>query len=347
MRKPMYVTEERLRAYIEEFHKNLDSISSQFFSPEQARELFHNSLLPAKVTCYVSTQFGVAFEYTKAETTAIDTVRGSSRIEDLIVQAPKRLRSVGPLFNIGGSGVRFECLTLADGFPFRLNNLGANVTFQNVRFTCDALHWVRDLEYGEIYGNRQLEHWTLAQAENRAKDEILAALFLAQQANSKSLSIHEYVSSIQEKTVLVLRSYDQPGEKRLIEIAGCLRNLGYEPLFIRDVPDFEQYDLPQKVTAIGALTRFVVIDDSAPSGHLNEVEICRHNRWFTILLRAHGRHASWMTAGAANSSNVILEKEYDPSNPYPSVEESVGWVEARMAEMKDSLNQLYPWRKPS
>lgn len=343
----MHVTEEDLRAYIEAFHQNLSAVSARFFGPNQARELFHNSLLPAKVTCYVSTQFGVAFEYTKAHTTTVATVRGSSLIEDLIVQAPNRLRSVGPMFKIGGSNIEIAGLTLADGFPFRLTDEKANVTFRDVRFFCDALDWTRDLEYAEVYGDRRLERWTLAQAENRAKDEVLAALFLAQQANTKSISIHEYVSSFQEKTVLVLGSYDEPGEQRLIAIASSLRKIGYEPLFIRDVPDFEHYDLPQKVTAIGVLSRFVVIDDSAPSGHLNEVEICRHNRWITILLRAHGRVASWMTAGAAYSSNVILEKEYDPNDPHAAVVEFAEWAEAKISEMKTSLNRLYPWRTSS
>lgn len=340
----MHITEEGIRAYIEKFHQTLEAISGRFFDPVQAKEILHNSLLPAKIICYVSTQFGVACEYIKAPTTTIQTVRGSGRVEDLIVQAPNRLRSAGPMFKIGGSNIEIASLTLADGFPFRLSNEMANVTFQDVRFSCDALGWVRDLEYAEIYGDRRLERWTVAQAENRAKDEVLAALFLAQQANTKNLSIHEYVSSFREKTVLVLGSYDDAGEQRLTAISNSLQNIGYEPLFIKDVPDFEHYDLPQKVTAIGALSRFVVIDDSAPSGHLNEVEICRYNRWVTILLRGSGRGASWMTAGASYTSNVILEKEYDPNEPHAAVSESAEWAEERLSEMKTKLNLLYPWR---
>jgi hypothetical protein len=343
----MHITEAGIRAFIEKFHQTLDDISGRFFDPIRAKEILHNSLLPAKVTCYVSTQFGVAFEYIKASTTSIETVRGSARVEDLIVQAPNQLRNVGPMLNIGGSNIEIEGLTLADGFPFRLSNEMANVTLRDIRFTCEALGWKRELEYAEIYGDRQLARWTVAQAENRAKDEVLAALFLAQQADTKSLSIHEYISLFREKTVLVLGSYDDAGERRLTAISNSLQDLGYEPLFIKDVPDFEHYDLSQKVTAIGALSRFVVVDDSAPSGHLSEVEICRHNRWVTILLRVGGRGASWMTAGASYASNVILEKEYDPDEPKSAVSESAEWAEARLSEMKAKLNVLYPWRTKS
>ena len=340
----MHIREDGVRAYIQRFHGTLDLVSQRFFRSDQAKDLLHRSLLPAKVICYVSTQFGVAFEYSKAATTSIETVRGSARIEDLVVKAPKRLRNIGPMFNIGGSHIMIASLTLADGFPFRLSDEQANVTFRDVRFSCDALRWVRNVEYVEVYGDRRAERWTLAQAESRAKDEVLSALFLAQRAKTNEISLHEYVSSFREKTVLVLGSYyNDAGRQRLTAIVRILEDLGYEPLLIKDVPDFEHYDLPQKVTAIGVMSRFVVVDDSEPSGHLAEVEICRHNRWVTVLLRA-GHGASWMTAGASYSSNVILEKEYVPENERPAVSESVQWAEARLDEMKGKLNRLYPWR---
>ena len=343
----MHIREDGLRAYIKRFHETLDRVSERFFRYDQAKNLLHRSLLPAKVICYVSTQFGVAFEYSRAATTTIETLRGSARIEDLVVKAPKKLRGIGPILNIGGSNIMVAGLTLADRFPFRLSDEQANVTFREVRFSYDALRWVRDVEYAEIYGDRRTERWTIAEAESRAKDEVLSALFLVEQANAKKINLHEYISSFRDKTVLVLGSYNDAGRQRLTAIAHILEDLGYEPLLIEDVPDFEHYDLPQKVTAIGAISRFVIIDDSEPSGHLVEVEICRHNRWVTVLLRTGGHGASWMTAGASYFSNVILEKEYEQENPRPAVSESVQWAEARLDEMKVKLNRLYPWRTES
>lgn len=342
----MNINERGIKEYIEKFHETLDNVSSQFFAPDQAKQLLHNSLLPATIRCYVSTQFGVAFEYTRAPTTSIETVLGSSRVEDLVVQAPRRLRKTGPLFGIGGSNISIIGCTLAGAFPFRLTDDHANVTFQDALFSYDALGWVRVIEFAEIYGDRHAERWSLAQAENRAKDEVLAALFVAKQAESKNVSIHKLISELQEKYVLLLGSYDHEGERRLAAIARTLREIGYEPILIKDVPDFEQYDLSQKLIAISALSRFVVIDDSFPSGHLTEAQICRDNRWVTILLRAGGIGASWMTAGWSHSSKVILEKEYNPDNPREAISESVQWAEAKLAEMKDNY-KLYPWRNES
>ena len=338
------ITEEGLRKYVTEFHNTLCEVANRFFSPEQSRRLFHNSLLPAKIICYVSTQFGVAFEYVSAPSTSVETIRGSARVEDLLVRAPKELRRVGPLLKIAGSNIEVAHLTLANGFPFRLSGPQTNVTLQDVRFACEGLNWAREVQYAEVYGDRSASTWSIAAAQSRAKDEVLAALLLLRKAKSKGLSLYDYVSSFQEKTILVLGSYDSEGEARLSNITKALRELGYEPILVKEVPDFEHYDLPQKVVVIGSISRFVVVDDSSPSGHLTEVELCKQNRWITILLRAHGRGASWMTAGASCFSNVILEKPYDPSDPTSALVESVEWAEAKLKELQTQLNKTYPWR---
>ncbi len=98
----MNITEDGLKKYIETYHQELDDKASLFLDPDTANLLLHRSLLPAKIICYISTQLGVAIEYTKAENTSITTVRGSARVEDLLVGAPSRLRNTGPMFIIAG-----------------------------------------------------------------------------------------------------------------------------------------------------------------------------------------------------------------------------------------------------
>ena len=341
----MNITEAGIKKYIEAFNAALEEESNRFFTEEEANHLLHKSLLPAKIVCYVSTQYGVGIEYIKSENNTIETVRGSTRIEDLFVQAPKKIRKTGPMFNIAASGVGFSGLTLAGGFPFRLTTTDANVTFRDVRFSADSPKWERNVDYAEIYSERDEVRWSIEAAQNRAKDEVLSALFLKQKAENQKQKIDEYISNFHKKSVLLLGSYDTEGEKRLEAIAKVVSDLGYEPVLIKDIPDFEHYDIPQKVTAIGAICRIILIDDSSPSGHLSEVEICRNNRWITVLFRDKGKGASWMTAGASITSNVILEKEYDYKNPDSTVKEAVEWAENKIKELKIALNELYPWRK--
>jgi hypothetical protein len=126
-----------------------------------------------------------------------------------------------------------------------------------------------------------------------------------------------------------------------------LSSLGYEPLLMKDVPDHPQQDLPQKVVAIGAIARFIVVDDSSKSGHLLEVQLCKQNSWVTVLLRAGGKGGSWMTAGAAHASSVIRELAYDPASPDVAVAEAAKWAEAKLKELERKFEGTYPWRAGS
>ncbi len=340
----MNVTEQGIRNYVEVFHATLDKLAGQFFNQEEAKRLIHKSLLPARIICYISLQFGIALEYVSWPDTVIIPLTGHDRVEDLLVRAPKPLQKVGPVLSIEGSNLIIKDLGLADAFPFRLLSDRASVTFINVGFTCANFGWERVIEYAEIYGDRSAERWSTEAAHNHAKDEALVELFIAKQAQKKNLDIHDYIKSYREKTVLVLGSYDSEGEKRLNKIKGELETLGYDPILIKDIPEIEHFDLSQKFRAIAPLCRFILIDDTTASGHLNEFEICRNNNFLTIVLRAAGQKATFMTVGASIYSNVILEKEYDPKNLQLALDQSANWAEDKLDEIKESLKPLYPWR---
>ena len=160
----MNATEAVLENYIEEFHRTLSAVSERFFSPEQAKRLLHNSRLPATITCYVSTQFGVGFEYASAAETKIKTVRGSARVEDLFVQGPPRLRELGPHFLISAADQEFGKFFLSGMFPFRLSREEASLTLWRMRFESEPLKWTRYVEYAEIYGDRRASRWSIEAA---------------------------------------------------------------------------------------------------------------------------------------------------------------------------------------
>lgn len=343
----MNVTEDGIKKYIDVFYETLNEEAERFFSVEEKHQIFHLSLLPAKITCFVSTKFGVAIEYSKSESTKVESIRGSGRIEYLFTGAPKRLQKIGPLFNIAGASCHISKLTLADGFPFLLSKDDASVFFSEARFSCEALKWSRDIEYAEIYANRLAETWSKDVAKNKAKDEILSALFIKQEAERNEKDIYEYLDGFREKSVLLLGSHGDAGDARLDAIEASLIKNGYSPVLIKNVPDIEHYDIPQKVTAVGSICKFVVIDDSSPSGHLTEVEICRANRWTTIMLRENGVGSSWMSAGASITSSVMCEEVYTAESLDSVVEKTTSWAESKIEQLKKQLNELYPWRKSS
>ena len=344
----MNLTEDALRDYIGVFHETLDATANQFLPAEHRGSLLHASLLPARIVGYVSTQIGAGIEYTPAAHTVIEIVRGSSRVEDLFVQAPPRTRSLDPMFRIpegqGGfldTGGVFH-ITLEGGFPFRLSGPNAAFRFGKVAFKIGS--WQRQVEFAEIFGNRTTEFWSKDKAVARAKDEVLAALAQTKRAEFRHLSLPEYIAKFKERTVLLLGDYDDAGLERLQNMATALSSLGYDPILIKDVPDQPVQDLPQKVATIGSLARFIVVDDSTKSGHLAEVQLCRLHNWITLLLRQGGKGASWMTAGASITSNVILEQEYDEANSDASIAKAIQWAEAKISELARRFDGVFPWR---
>jgi hypothetical protein len=102
--------------------------------------------------------------------------------------------------------------------------------------------------------------------------------------------------------------------------------------------------LPQKIRTIGNLARFVLVDDSAMSGHLMEIEFCKQNNWVTVLLRNNGIGASWMTANASAHSKVIYELPYDLDDCDSAISMAIKWSEEKIAELTRGNNSTYPWR---
>lgn len=338
----MNVTDEELRTYVNLFHSTLEATAKEYLSEDIRKKLLHISLTPARIIGYVSTQFGVAIEYQPSATLEIEIRRGSARVEDLFVQAPRHFRDVGPLINIAGAGTGIYWLTLSGAFPFRLTREEANVSFGEVTF--EVGEWRRFVHYAEVYGSRARELWLPEKAVSRAKDEVLVAIVEAQRAQEKRISVGEYIDGFKKRTVLVLGDYDQPGLARLETLVRVLRELKYEPILIKDIPDHPYQDIRQKVVAIGAVSRFVVVDDSSKSGHLLEVQICDQNKWVTVLLCAGGQVGSWMTAGVSHLSNVMLEQPYELSTPDLALSIAVTWAEQKLQELQVKFDSTYPWR---
>lgn len=336
------VDEATLTKYIIDFHKTLKDTAMQFLTKNQQEKLLHSALLPAKITGFISTQFGVAIEYTPAPETTISIVRGSMRIENLFLKHPFSTNKSPPSYWISGTNLSFTNLSLVAQNPFMLRNELCNVTLREVDF--QFKYWTRSCEYAEIYGDRTKKFWSSENAISKAKDEVLAALFESKRSSEHAISLGEYIATVKKKTVLILGAYDDAGMSRLKLISDAVAKLGYSPAFIKDIPDIAQQDISQKVNTIGGLARFVIVDDSSMSGHLAEIPLCKLNNWVTILLRKDGKVGSWMTAGSSIQSNVIFELSYSENGCLDAVKSAALWAEEKIKELEIKFTNTYPWR---
>lgn len=331
-----------LHRYIEKFHNTLDSTAQEFLPPQYKLKLLHTSILPARITGYVSTQFGVAIEYEKAPEISIHIIKGSERVEDLFFKVPKLLYRYPPLVTAAGKNTIFNKARFSGSFPLLLNSEEASVLYIETYFEIKT--WNRKIQFAEFFGNRNAENWSTEKAISCAKDEVLVALLELKRAEARNLAFSDYLTKFKEKRVLVLGDYKDEGLERLDNIAKSLEKKGYEPILVKDIPGNPYHNLKQKVLTIGLHSRFVVIDDSSTSGHLVEYEACRNNELVMILLHADGQRGTYMTAGASCTSNIIFDISYNPSCPLQAIEEATSWAEAKLKELKINYNQLYPWR---
>lgn len=332
-----------LKEYLESFHATLQTTAEQYLDSELHRRLLHISYLPAKIRGYVSTQFGTAIEYVPSGSTSIEIVLGSQRAEDLLFGAPKRIRDTRPILNMGGSMCSMINCKMDGAFPLRLNGEAASISLFEV--SCQAGPWKIHIHYAQLFGTRKAGDWSIAQAVARAKDEVLAAVVEIQRAKDDGVTLEQYIVSHKERTVLLLGDYSPKGIARLSLIATGLDSLGYKPILIKNVPDNLYQDMSQKVVAIGAISRFVIVDDSSRSGHLAEIPLCKQNNWVTIIMRLDGVVGSWMTAGASAYSNVILEIRYSETGIRDALSEATKWAEEKLDTLKQNLSSIYPWRQ--
>ncbi len=338
----MNVNESQLRVYIEVFNKVLRETAEQYIPQESQKELRHISLLPAKIIGYVSTQFGVCIEYVPASETTIETMHGSGRVEDLLLNAPRQVAKKNPGFSIEASNIGIFNSVVKGAFPFRLRDEGSSLKIGDMYF--EAGGWNRFVTYAEIYGSRKSSDWSESMAVSRAKDEVLAATVEIAKANRLNIPMHEYIARCKNKTILVLGKYDEAGRSRLETIKQTLANLGYTPFLLDEVPDHMYQDLDQKVTTLGNMSRFIIVDDTAQSGHIAELKICETSKWVTAILRKEGRSSSAMTANPTIFSTVIEAFAYDLDNISTSVKNSVQWAERKLTELKRTFDSTYPWR---
>lgn len=147
-------------------------------------------------------------------------------------------------------------------------------------------------------------------------------------------------------SVIVLGNDSSTGLPWLLEVRDFLRARGYDAELIKDLPEIRMLSNEEKVRLFTASSRFVVMVDNIPSGHIAEYIIVREQRSILALLRPVKTGTTWMIGDDPwVDSNYIKLFEYEQS-PSNVMEQTVRWAEG-MAQLRASAyDKGYPWRKP-
>lgn len=153
------------------------------------------------------------------------------------------------------------------------------------------------------------------------------------------------VARCKKKVVLIIGKYgEQRG--RLEQLQTLLAARGYQGLILDDFPDIEEQSLPEKMVLFASIARFVLCDDSAPSGHIEELRICSEMRFTTAILRPDGRASTAMQTDLGTSVDYIRVFEFSGSKFEETAITALGWAEEKVRERAAGFNRMYGWRSP-
>ena len=222
---------------------------------------------------------------------------------------------------------------------------GATSSVTLIDSTCKSGNWSAYIHLAEMNANAEIENWDGERATERAKDEILAAALDTQLALRRQVSIEEYIRQFKEKQVLVLGSYSAAGEARLHQIAEQLAVAGYEPIMLKDIPDHPEMSLRAKAVVVATSSRFVIVDDSEPAGHLVELADISTDS-IRVIARLEGQQSTFLTRGMQLNDRNVRELDYSTDSLEQVLREGITWAEERVSELRQGYARTYPRRSP-
>jgi hypothetical protein len=152
------------------------------------------------------------------------------------------------------------------------------------------------------------------------------------------------VARCKKNHVLIIGKYGE-NRPRLEKIRGVLKEFGFVGLIVDDLPDIEEQSLAEKVVTFASIARFVICDDIAASGHINELDICSERRFTTAILRRGGKGATLMQADIADDVSFMRAIDYQNDEDLEdAVRKGVLWAQETVVTRAQNFNRRYQWR---
>jgi hypothetical protein len=148
-----------------------------------------------------------------------------------------------------------------------------------------------------------------------------------------------------ETGVIILGKDSGPELRELLEVRDFLRGRGYDADLIKDLQEIPMMSNEEKVRLWALVSRFCVMIDRVPTGHIAEYPFLRQQRSILAVLRPRGSGSTYMIGDDhlvdLNFINVF-EFEETPLNVLGDV---IDWAEVIAANRSEAYGRAYPWRR--
>jgi nucleoside 2-deoxyribosyltransferase len=186
----------------------------------------------------------------------------------------------------------------------------------------------------------------------RLKPKLKRKEYIEQKKEEKTLA--DILSNSLEKNVLILgKDSDDEGLTKMKRIAKVLSDNDYSPVTLKELPEITYLSFEDKMIRIGALSRFVIVEDTRASGHIDEVRLCAECQYITATVREAGTSSTWMQAHypaqysfinrfcySETAKSIVKDELCDKiyCSLEKATEEAITWAEKRIGHQKKYFN---------
>lgn len=169
---------------------------------------------------------------------------------------------------------------------------------------------------------------------------------LAESVNYAFDSVFERANAMLENSdsVLILGKDTGDGLALLKRIQAHLENLGFYTYIIKEQPDVIGESVMQKVLRFGLSSRFVIVENSEPTGHLYEFpHITKFAELTTIVLQRQGDGATWMFEDLYHKLNNVEKFEYTNDTLEDNINIGIEWAKNYLKSFGNYQKEKLPW----
>lgn len=182
--------------------------------------------------------------------------------------------------------------------------------------------------------------WHIALPATTIPDALIASVRAADEL------VWQRANFILEHSDSVLLLGKDTGEslQLLKDIQVELEALGYYVYIIKEQPDKLGESIVQKVLRYALSSKFIVIENSEPSGHLYEIpHVTKMAECVTALLQQEGKGATWMFEDVYAKSQNCKKFTYQADQLGGAVRAATEWAEAFSKQFAAYQKQVLPW----
>jgi hypothetical protein len=149
-----------------------------------------------------------------------------------------------------------------------------------------------------------------------------------------------------EKSVIVFgKDGDATNLAELCRVRDYLKTKSYEAYLLKELPEHPVMSNEEKARFWASASRFSVMVDREPSGHIAEYNYLKGERAVLAFMRPKGKGSTYMIGDdSIVEVNHIQVFEFEDS-PLQMLDTVIGWAEVFIKKKIEALKDAYPWRK--